>query len=471
LNKELSSKTIKDLSSLIEKKQVSPVELAEDILSQINDNKEVNAYIEVYAEDFMESAKEAESEIMHGNYLGPLHGIPIGIKDNIYIKNKKATIGSKIHKDFVPDYNATIINKLSQKGAIIPGKLNMHEYAWGATNDNPHFGACRNPWDLSRIPGGSSGGSAAAVAANLAIASIGTDTAGSLRIPASACGIVSIKPTYGKVSKYGCYPLAWSFDHIGPMTKTVYDSALLLQSIEGYDKNDLNSVKTFNENYLDSLEGDMNNMVIGIEEDYFFNNIDSGVEQLVRNSILELEKMGARVKKVKLPSLENIIYASTILISVEASSIHHNRLISRPQDIGKDVRNLFQLGEVFSATEYLKAQRMREQISIEFKDIFEKVDVLISPTLPFTPPLIGQSIITINDKKEKFSEHISRLTRPANLTGLPALSIPCGIYNGLPVGLQIMGGSFQELKLFKVATALEKMQLLKGKQPKVAYTL
>src|SRR5690625_3324746 len=243
LSKDLVTQSVEQLSLLIRDKELSPVELTEAVLKQADDTEDsVNAYMDIYRDDARADAKKAEKEIMDGNYKGMYHGIPMGIKDNVYFKDKVTTMSSKIHKDFKSDYDATVTKKLREAGVVFTGKVSMHEYAWGITNNNPHYGAVRNPWNLEKIPGGSSGGSGAAVAVGSSVASLGTDTAGSIRIPSSACGIVGLKQTHGRVSKYGVYPLAWSLDHVGPMTKTVKDAAGLLQIISGYDKNDPTSV-------------------------------------------------------------------------------------------------------------------------------------------------------------------------------------------------------------------------------------
>src|SRR5699024_300046 len=236
---ELRMKSIEELAPLLKNKQISPVELTESILSQAqNTNELLNAYINIYEHEALQNAEKAEKEIIQGKYRGKLHGIPVGLKDNLYIKDKVTTMGSKIHQYFKPDFDATVVKNLKNAGAILTGKLNMHEYALGITTNNPHYGPSRNPWDPIRTPGGSSGGSAVAVSNYMATAALGTDTGGSIRIPASACGIVGLKPTYGRVSKYGCFPEAWTLDHVGPMTQTVQDAFTLLQVIEGFDKND-----------------------------------------------------------------------------------------------------------------------------------------------------------------------------------------------------------------------------------------
>src|SRR5699024_10792812 len=264
----------------LKNKTLSPVELTEAIFEQADKSEDkINAYMEFYKEEALDSAKKAESEIANGNYKGMYHGIPMGIKDNVYFKDKVSTMSSKIHKDFVSDYDATVIKKLREAGVICTGKVSMHEYAWGITNNNPHYGAVKNPWKLEKIPGGSSGGSGAAVAAGSSVASLGTDTAGSIRIPSSACGIVGLKQTHGLVSKYGVYPLAWSLDHVGPMTKTVKDAAGLLQIIAGYDANDPTSVKVPVDDYVGKTTGDVKDLVIGVNEDYFFNEVDDEIEK------------------------------------------------------------------------------------------------------------------------------------------------------------------------------------------------
>src|SRR5699024_1773406 len=244
-------------------------------------------------------AKKAEKEINNGNYKGMYHGIPMALKDNIYFKDKVTTMSSKIHKDFVSDYDATVVSKLREAGVIFTGKLSMHEYAWGITNTN--YGAVKNPWNYEKIPGGSSGGSGAAVATGSSVASLGTDTAGSIRIPSSANGIVGLKQTFGRVSKYGVYPLGWTLDHVGPMTQTVKDAAGLLDIIAGFDANDPTSINTPVDQYFSKTTGDVKNLVIGVEEDYFFNKVDSEIEKLVRDGIKKLEEQGAKVKKVKIP--------------------------------------------------------------------------------------------------------------------------------------------------------------------------
>jgi aspartyl-tRNA(Asn)/glutamyl-tRNA(Gln) amidotransferase subunit A len=468
MTRELATKSIQELSPLIRDKSVSPVDITKAVLNNTEAfNGEINAYIHIEKEKAIQAAQNAESEIMNGHYRGRLHGIPMALKDIVYFKGEKATIGSKIHQDFVPDFDATVVSRLKDEGVIFTGKLNMHEYAWGATTTNPHFGACRNPWDLGKIPGGSSGGSGAAVASNMTIASLGTDTGGSIRIPASCCGIIGLKPTHGRISKYGCFPLSWSLDHIGPMTKTVYDAALLLETLSGYDPKDPTSADTPAKNFTELLSDNLNGTVIGINEEYFFQNVDKPVEESVRKAILKLEKLGAKIETVKIPALQLAEFAELVTITTEASAIHHDNLVAQPEKFGDDVRFLLEFGELIPAVDYLKAQQIRRKLSNEFAKAFKHIDVLITPTLPFLAPNIGDATVTINGEQLSFLDQVIRFTGPGNLIGLPSLSIPCGIKEGLPVGLQIMGPAFKEENVLKVAYSIEKLNLLEGKKPDV----
>lgn len=466
LSKEIVSMSVEELAPLIQKRVISPVELTQTVLDHAeSQNDRINAFIKIDRKQAEETALKAEKDIANGDYRGMYHGIPMGIKDNLYFKNEVTTMASKIHNEFVSDFDATVISKLREAGVVFIGKLNMHEYAWGITNNNPHFGACRNPWDTEKIPGGSSGGSGAAVAADMSVASLGTDTAGSVRIPSSACGIVGLKPTHGRVSKFGCFPLSWSLDHIGPMTKTVKDAAGLLEIIAGYDKNDPTSLNVPVGNYSNQLTPDVKNLVIGINEEYFFKHVDSEIEQLVRKGIQMLVDEGAKVEEVAIPSLKYAEYAEMITILTEAAAIHHRNLLKRPEQFGDDIRLLLELGEIPSAVDYLQAQQLRRQIKQEFQHALNRADVLITPTLPIIPPKIGEDYADLNGEKVDLVDHIIRFTGPSNLTGLPALTVPCGLKNGMPVGLQIIGSAFKEETVLNVGFALEKMNLMKGKKP------
>lgn len=466
MTKALHEMAVEEVAPLIETKQVSPVEVVRDVFRQVRKkNETLNVYLEITREEAMERAKIAEKEIMNGRYLGMYHGIPLSIKDNIYFKGRGATMGSKIHEFFVSDFDATVVRKLKQAGANFTGKVNMHEYAWGITTNNPHFGPCRNPWDTSRIPGGSSGGSGVAVAADMCMASLGTDTAGSIRIPASACGIVGLKPTHGLVSKYGCFPLSWSLDHIGPMTKTVRDAAGLLEILVGFDPLDPTSVHAPFVDYQKGLTGQLKNLVIGVDEDYFFHNIDPEIDNIVRRGIQQLEDAGAKVKPINVRSLRYAEYSEMITILSEAATIHQKNLKERPEDFGEDIKPLLALGQLPSAVDYLEAQQLRRKIKQEFAEAFQKVDVFISPTLPIVPPKIGKEVIELNGKETDIVTQMIRMTGPANLTGLPALSVPCGFADGLPVGMQLMGPAFSEALLLNVGYVFEKVSDMKNRKP------
>lgn len=468
MSKELAAKSVEELAPLIKDKSLSPVELTEAVLQQAEDTQgEINAYMEIYRDEALEMAKQAETDINNGNYKGMYHGIPMGIKDNVYFKDKVSTMSSKIHKDFVSDHDATVITKLREAGVVFTGKVSMHEYAWGITNNNPHYGAVKNPWNHEKIPGGSSGGSGAAVAVGSSVASLGTDTAGSIRIPSSACGIVGLKQTHGLVSKYGVYPLAWSLDHVGPMTKTVKDAAGLLQIIAGYDKQDPTSVKVPIDDYVGSITGDVKDLVIGVNEEYFFNEVDSGIEKLVRNAIDELVKQGAKVKEVKIPTLKYAEWAELVTSLSEASAIHHSDMLTRPGDFGNDIRMLFELGELPSAVEYLQAQQVRRHLKQDFQKAFNEVDILMMPTLPVLPNDIGDDWADLNGKKVDLIDNIIRFTGPGNLTGLPGLSLPCGFSNGLPVGLQIMGPAFSEATILNAGYAFEQTNPMGNNKPQL----
>lgn len=452
--------SVAELAPLIKKKLVSPVELTKAALDIAEArNGQINAYISMSRSEAEQAANKAEEEIMNGNYRGMYHGIPIAIKDNIYIKNGVTTVGSKIHKDFVPGQDAVVIKKLKEAGAIFTGKLNMHEYAWGITNDNPHFGPSRNPWDLDRMTGGSSGGSGAAVAADMVFAALGTDTGGSIRIPASACGIVGLKPTYGRVSNEGSFPLASTLDHIGPMTKTVKDAAGLFEIIT--EKYQLEEKKG---SLVEHLTDDIKDLTIGIHEAFFFSNIDSGIEKLVRQSIQRLIDMGAKVEDINIPSIKSARWAQSVILRSEFASVHRENRIMRAQDFGQDIQHQFK-EDLPSVVDYLYALELRGQLRKECEEVFDRVDVIVSPTLSIMPPKIGAEYGYLDGKEVDVFEYILRLTGLANTTGLPAISVPCGLKDDMPVGLQIIGAPFDEKTVLNTAYAFEQTNPLNGRKP------
>lgn len=468
MSNDLALKSIEELAPLIRDKKISPVDVTESVLKRVEKyDSKVNSYIKVNAEQAVISAKQAEAQIMRGEYRGPLHGIPMALKDIFYFKGETATIGSKIHKDFVPDYDSTIVSKLKEAGATFTGTLNMHEYAFGVTNYNPHYGSCRNPWNLDAISGGSSGGSGAAIAADLTIATMGTDTGGSIRIPAALCGIVGLKPTHGRISKYGVFPLSWSLDHAGPMTKTVKDAAIMLENLAGYDPNDPTSVNVPVVRYTDYLTGNIKGLVIGINEDFYFHNIDPEVQRTVRQAIETLKVLGAEVKSVKIPNIEHSKYAHIMTYFGDSGAIHRDNFKKMPKQFGDDVRFSLALGENPSAVDYVQAQQMRRKIIQGFAEAFQSVDVLISPATALTASKVGQETTMLNGKKEVVFEQLLRLTSPSNITGLPSITVNCGFVDGLPVGMQITGKAFREETILNAAYAFERASSLGNRKPQL----
>ncbi len=466
MSRELHLLSIAQVSKLLKKKEVSPVELTKICLDRIEEfNPKLNAFITVYSEEAMKQAKKAAREIARDEYRGKLHGVPLAIKDNIYFADHVTTMGSKIHKDFVSDFDATTVVKLRESGAIFLGKTNMHEYALGATTDNPHYGTCRNPWHFGKIPGGSSGGSAAAVSAFLAYGALGTDTSGSIRVPAAACGLVGLKATYGRVSKYGCFPEAWSLDHIGPLTRTVEDAAIIFDAISGGDKNDPTSLDLKPTKLAKKLDGDLSKLTIGIEEDFFFHFTDVDVERQVRATISQLKKMGAKVKTVKIPSLKDAFWALTIIDTAETTAVHQPLMKEHAKDYGTDVRFLIECGYLPSAVDYLQALQLRRIIQQEVTAVFEEIDVLLAPTLPSKTPSVGELTSVINGKSVDTIETCMHNVGPGNLLGLPSISMPCGIIDGIPVGIEIIGAPLQELKVLNLARGLERTNPLGGQVP------
>lgn len=453
---DLAARSVEQLSGLIKGGEVSPVEVTQAVLENVSRHDDtLKAYIEVYRDDAVAAARNAASEIAAGRYRGPLHGIPMGIKDNIYFAGRVTTMGSKIHGDFISESNASVVDRLYDAGVVFLGKLNMHEYALGGTTDNQFHGTCRNPWDLTMSPGGSSGGSGSALASNMTIAALGTDTSGSIRIPAGLCGIVGFKPTYGRVSRFGCFPEAWTLDHIGPMTRTVTDAAIVLDAISGYDPRDPGSLNLPPTRTAEHLASDLDGVVIGIEEDFFFTDVDDEIARCVRKATEDLRSRGATIKSIRIPALRDCEWALTIIDTSETSTVHHANLRDRPEDYSDDVRLLLECGELPSAVDYLEAQQIRRHLRSEIQRVFDDVDVLVGPTLPTRTPLIGKSTAIINGRDVEAIESLMRLVGPASLLGLPCLSVPCGIAANMPVGLQVIGPALGEQKVLDVGHVLE----------------
>jgi len=443
----LTDLTLAAAARLVERREVSPVELTQACFDRIEAvEPSLNAFITVLGDRALESASTAEAEITGGNYRGPLHGIPVAVKDLFDIAKVVTTAGSKILADNVARADSGPVERLNAAGAVILGKLNLHEFAYGATGVNPHFGAARNPWDTRRITGGSSSGSGASVAGRECFAALGTDTGGSIRIPASLCGITGLKPTFGRVSRRGVIPLSWSLDHVGPMARSAEDCALVLQALAGEDPLDASSAGQPVPDYRAALDGGIKGLRIGVPQEFFFDNVDPDVEEAVRAAIEVLRGLGAEIRDVSLPHVSEAPSALTAVMLPEALAYHQHRLAERPDDYGEDIRYRLELGATFTALHYVQGQRFREMIVAAWRDeVFDRVDLLAMPTT------LGTAVeIETGDLSATFK--LIRNTNPLNLLGVPAISVPCGFTEGgLPIGLQLVGRWWGEATVLRAA--------------------
>jgi len=448
--------TIREAAESLRRRRFSALELTTATLGRIERfNPTLRAFIAVTGEQALQQARQADAELAAGKDRGPLHGIPIAVKDVFYTSGVRTTGGSPIYRDFVPDWDAFAVARLNAAGAVMLGKLNMHELAYGITSANPHFGAVRNPWNPKHSPGGSSGGSGAAVAAGMAYAALGTDTGGSIRIPASFCGTVGLKPTYGRVSRRGVMPLSWSLDHVGPLASSVRDAALLMNAIAGHDPADPTSARHPVVDYVPDEDCRVRGLRIGFPENFFFERLDADVELCVRGAIARLESLGAEIKPVKVPDMAALNATARIVLLCEASAMLEPHLAKREQ-FGADVLALLDQGRLLPATDYINAQRLRQRMQGEFAQIWQGVDCLIAPTTPNTAPKVGENTVKLGGREEDVRLATTRLVRSLNLLGLPALSLPCGLSgSGLPVGLQIIGPAFEEALILRVGAAME----------------
>ena len=452
--------SIHALSKLICSKSLSPVDLIEDTLQMIDDlNEELHAYITVTRESARKEAKKAEEDIRDDKYLGPLHGIPVSLKDLIYVSGVRSTSGSRILSDFVPDYDATVVKRLKEAGAIIVGMNNTHEFACGITNINPHYGSSKNPWDPSRMSGGSSGGSAVAVSAGMAVGSLGTDTSGSIRVPSSLCGLFGLKPTYGRVSKYGVMPLAPSIDHVGPIARTAWDTAALLQAIAGYDILDESTADLPVPDYLhdisDTLEKNRK-FRLGVPKQYFFDLIDSSVMDIFEGCLDEMHECGIATVPVTLTETHKIYEAWKAFRLGESAAVHSSWLSSRRSEYGDDVLVMLEKGTKISAVEYITALRYKKELTDDLLRAMKGLDGLLVPTTAIGAPRLEDTSIDINGKSTEVYIALSRLTTVFDITGLPSLNVPAGLVDGtLPVGVQLVGRGFEEGLLLSVANLYE----------------
>jgi len=454
---ELTSLTIHDAASLLKQKEISPVELTQSHLRRIQQyDQRLNSFITLTPELALQQARQAEMEIMQGTYKGALHGIPLALKDLYETQGIRTTAGSIFFADYIPEADAAVVQKLKEAGAVILGKSNMHEIALGVTNENPHFGDCYNPWDLSRISGGSSGGNAAALAAGLCMGAMGSDTGGSIRIPSALCGVVGLKPTYGRVSLRGVIPLSWNLDHAGPMARSVRDVAILLQAIAGYDPEDAWSGDVPVEDLISAPISGLQGWRIALAVDDYFTNaefVDSEVLQAVQKAAQVFEDLGARVEQVPYPYAHDAAMANGLMTPADAAAFHHQRLSENPQGFGLDVLKRLQTGAAYTSTEYSLARRMQTILRCKFNEFFNEYDLLLTPTTPITAPTRGST-----DAVER-ARLLTRFTAPFNLTGLPALSIPCGwSKDKMPIGLQMVGKAWAESKIILAGELYEQVR-------------
>ncbi|WP_236823164.1 amidase [Bhargavaea massiliensis] len=440
----------------IRERERSPIEVVNATLDTIRKkDPELNAFITVCEEEAVREAEQLTREWKSETLRGPLHGIPVAVKDLIYTEGIRTTMGSVIHTDFIPSEDSTVIKKLKDAGAVIIGKTNTHEFAYGPTGDVSHFGPVRNPYDLSRISGGSSSGSAAAVASGMALAGIGTDTGGSVRIPASACNLVGMKPTFGRISKQNIFPLSYTLDHPGPMTAGVEENAILLNILSGPDPADryslLESPPDFTAELRDGVEG----KVIGLPSPYF-RLLDPEVRAAAERAIRKFKSLGAKVIDIDIPVIPEINDAQIVTIQCEAAAIHRETMEKRPGDYAPEVLARLEASVKRAGWEYVQAQQARPLLIEAFNEAFSKADVLLTPTLPILPTLIGERKTIVEGTEIDVIPALLSLTSPTNFTGNPSLSVPAGFSReGLPIGIQLIGNHGDEAKLYRFGYAFE----------------
>jgi aspartyl-tRNA(Asn)/glutamyl-tRNA(Gln) amidotransferase subunit A len=483
---DLYSMTIHELHQLLVKKEITSRELTEALYQRIKEvDAKIGAYLMLTEEEAMRMAQEVDQKISKGEEIGDVAGIPLGLKDILCTHGIRTTCGSRILENYVPFYDGTVVKKLKEKQAVMLGKLNMDEFAMGSSTENSGFQFTRNPWDLERIPGGSSGGSAAAVAADECIAALGSDTGGSIRQPASCCGVVGMKPTYGRVSRYGLVAFASSLDQIGPITKDVEDCAILMNAISGYDPSDSTSVNVEVPDYRHFLKRDVKAIRIGIPKEYFIEGMDPDVERSVKEAVDLFKTWGAEIKEISLPHTEYAVAVYYILCTAEASSnlarydgvkyglrskeyrdLMEMYTQTRAKGFGKEVKRRIILGTyVLSAgyyeAYYRKASQVRTLMRMDFENAFREADVIMVPTAPTPAFRIGEKV------ENPLQMYLSDIfTIPVNLAGIPGLSIPCGFsHENLPIGLQIMGRHFDEGMLLRVAYTFEQNTNFHLKKP------
>ena len=444
--------TISELAQRFRRREASPVDVTQECQRRIESlNPRLNAFITVMGESAMAEARTAEEEISHGQWRGPLHGIPIALKDLLDTAGVRTTSASALHRDRIPTEDAEVVRRLREAGAVIVGKNNLHEFAYGGSSLVSCFGDVHNPWDVSRIAGGSSGGSAASVSAGMAYAAIGTDTAGSIREPAALCGCVGLKPTYGRVSSRGVIPLSTSLDHVGPLTASVEDAAIVLQAIAGYDPGDITSTEAPVADYVSVLKEDATGLRVGVPRAYFFDDLDPEVASAMEHALMGIATLVAHVKEVRLE-----VPTNRTLQAAESYAYHAEDVAKHPEMYQPETLRRIRTGEKVTAAEYMQRRRELEFARRNIHDVFAEVDVLVTPTTPIPAPSISE----LRDDPEALRPaelKLLRNTRPFNVWGLPAISVPCGFtQSGLPIGLQIAGPHWREDLVLRFACTYER---------------
>jgi aspartyl-tRNA(Asn)/glutamyl-tRNA(Gln) amidotransferase subunit A len=468
---DLSAQSARKLAESVRRRELTAVAVAQAALERIEQhNGTLRAFITVTREGALAAAAEVDRKIAAGQGKSlPLAGVPIAIKDSFWTEGVATTGGTKVLAGFVPGEDATAVARLKAAGCVVTGKSMMHEMAYGFTSRNPHYGDCRNPWDPTRIPGGSSGGNAAALAAGMVLGAVGGDTGGSNRQPAALCGVVGVKVTYGRVSRYGGIPLSWSMDTVGPMSRTVGDAAALLQVMAGHDPKDPTTRKGAVPDYVRVLGAGLKGIRIGVPHDRFFSAMEPEVGAAMQDALGVLKKEGATLVEVRFPPLDPVIGAHRAIIFSEAGAAHEELIRTRAGELSDEVRPLLQSGLFLTASQYLGAQQARRKIIAGYRSLWRSFDVLVTPSSPIAAPLIGATTTMLGGKEIPLVRAFLDLTLPFNLTGQPALSVPCGFTRGgLPIGLQLVGRPFDEATLFRAGAAYEAATNWHSRKPPIA---